>query len=41
MDAMDRLREIKRDLSDRDVDVAQLRRESKSDWESGIDDDRL
>ncbi|SFR39987.1 hypothetical protein SAMN04487937_1879 [Halorubrum sodomense] len=41
MDPMDRLRAIKRVLRDRDVDLDRMRRESKSDWESGRDDDRL
>ncbi len=41
MGAMDRLQKIKRELSDRDVDIEQLRRKSKSDWASGVDEDRL
>jgi AbrB family looped-hinge helix DNA binding protein len=37
--AMDRLRAIKEQLADRDVDVERMRRESKAEWESHYDGD--
>ena len=37
--AMDRLRAIKEQLGDRDVDVERMRRESKAEWESHYDGD--
>jgi len=36
---MDRLRAVKEKLTDRDVDIERMRRESKAEWESHYDGD--
>ena len=37
--AMDRLRAVKEQLADRDIDIEKMRRESKAEWESQYDGD--
>ncbi|WP_311170172.1 AbrB/MazE/SpoVT family DNA-binding domain-containing protein [Halobellus ordinarius] len=39
--AMDRLRAVKEQLADRDVDIETMRRESKAEWESHYDGDEV
>jgi AbrB family looped-hinge helix DNA binding protein len=36
--AMDRLRAVKEDLAEHDVDVDRIRRESKAEWSSHLDE---
>ncbi|MGZ0745981.1 AbrB/MazE/SpoVT family DNA-binding domain-containing protein [Haloparvum sp. AD34] len=37
--AMDRLRDVKEKLAEHDVDVEQMRRDSKGEWSSHYDED--